>query len=467
MTYRRTTEAELQKWYHGKNRKPLIIRGARQTGKSTLVRAFAKGLNLDLFEINLERHTHLNDIFRTMQIEPVLREINVLCRRSIEKASGAILFLDEIQATPQGLKWLRYIYEEYPQLPVIAAGSLLEFALRDEEISVPVGRVEYLWLGPMSFKEYLFARGDEYLCKQIAELTPADFAHWPTSTHEELLKRQREYLIIGGMPAVIKTYLEDSNIAAQDDQEAILTSYLDDLAKYARKQPLSRLHKIFRAVPGILGQKVKYTNLSGDDQNRDIKAVLELFAMAGIVNTVAHSDCSGIPLAASEDSKIFKLLFVDIGLTSRSLGLDWSQHFRMEEDSLINKGPLAEQFVGQELMISRNFREAPRLHYWHREKSQSSAEIDYVINIGDQIIPIEVKAGSAGSLRSLHQFIAAKKGSFAMRFDANLPSMREITHNIPTPHGTADVKYRLISLPSYLSGETRRLAAEIVNLGLV
>lgn len=459
MTFKRTAENELSTWYQAKNRKPLIIRGARQTGKSTLVRTFAKTMNLELFEVNLERHINLDDVFRTMQIEPVLREVSALCNRPFEKAERPLLFLDEIQATPQGLKWLRYIYEDRPEIAVIAAGSLLEFALKEDEISVPVGRVDYLWLRPMSFKEYLLACGEEYLCNKLSEITLKDISAWPQKLHENLLNHQREYFVLGGMPSVIRSYLNDGSSSAKNEQEAILTSYLDDLAKYARRQPLSRLQRIFRAVPGVLGQKVKFVNLSRDDQNREVKAVLELFAMAGIILTVNHSDCSGIPLAASENSAVFKLLFIDIGLTSRSLGLDWNEYFRMDDTRLINEGSLAEQFVGQELIVSNTSREAPRLNYWHREKAQSNAELDYVISMGRHIIPIEVKAGSTGSLRSLHQFVAAKGIRYAIRFDAGPPSSIELRHRVITPDGTKEIKYHLLSLPSYLACEARRLTA--------
>jgi predicted AAA+ superfamily ATPase len=230
------------------------------------------------------------------------------------------------------------------------------------------------------------------------------------------------------------------------------------------KHPLTRLQRVFRAIPGTLGTRLKYTHLSRHDQTRDIKDVLELLIMAGIVVPIYHSDCSGIPLSVGEDSSAFKLLFLDVGLASRALALDWSEEFRLDETRLINEGALAEQFVGQELLTSGRSREAVHLHFWRREKAQSQAEIDYVLAIGRVIFPVEVKAGATGSLRSLHQFALAKNPPFAVRFDASLPSIFELNHSLPGLEGPQNISYTLLSLPLYLTCQASRLASRLLEI---
>lgn len=265
------------------------------------------------------------------------------------------------------------------------------------------------------------------------------------------------------MPAVVTAYLDEGPIAARQVQEAILTSYLDDLAKHSRRHPLARLQGVLGAIPGMLGARVKYTQLSRREQNRDIKDVLDLLTMAGVIQPIYHSNCSGIPLAAGEDSAAFKLLFLDVGLACRSLGLDWNEQLHLEDARLINDGTLAEQFVGQELAAICSPREAPHLHFWRRDKAQSEAEIDYVVALSRSILPIEVKAGATGSLRSLHQFVLAKGPRLALRFDANPPSQFLVNHSVPGPDAQKRVQYLLLSLPLYFVSQGPRLAKEVLS----
>lgn len=463
MVYVRSAQSELLTWYQSKGRKPLIIRGARQVGKSTLVRQFAQDSGLKLVEINLEKHTGLNASFATLNVGRVLSELSVIAGMDLTAASQTVLFLDEIQATPRALQWLRYIYEERPSQAVIAAGSLLEFAIKDADFSMPVGRVDYLWLRPMSFFEYLGACQQHHLATLIAAVTPKTLEDFPRAAHAELLVKQREYLVVGGMPAVVTAYLDEGPIAARRVQEAILASYLDDLAKYSRRHPLARLQRVFGTIPGVLGTRVKYAHLSRHDQNRDIKDVLDLLTMAGVILPIYHSDCSGIPLAAGEDTAALKLLFLDVGLACRALGLDWSEQLHLEGVRLINDGALAEQFVGQELAAVGSPREATHLHFWRRDKAQSEAEIDYVIALSRNIVPIEVKAGASGTLRSLHQFVLAKSPRLALRFDSSPPSQFMINHSVPGPDAQRTVEYPLLSLPLYFASQGPRLAKELLS----
>ena len=457
MEFCRQAEKQLTAWLNSVNRKPLVIRGARQVGKSTLVRSFVRGRKLELIEINLEKNVDLERIFAKLDTPTILRELSNILKIDVKLNQGQLLFLDEIQATPSALKWLRYAYEEIPSLPVIAAGSLLEFALEDKDFTMPVGRVDFLWLRPMSFHEYLIASGDEFHVKALHEFSLEEPQKFSQKQHESLMQRQREYLFLGGMPAVIRAFLQEGVNSAQNVAESIVTSYLDDLAKYRKKQPHVRLQRVLRNIPGALGTQVKYVNLSRQDKHKDIKESLELLALAGVVIPVTHSDCSGIPLGAQENPDVFKLLFLDVGLACRLMGLDYSYQTQLDDESLINEGALAEQFVGQEYITSLSPHESAHLHYWRREKHQSNAEVDFVIAVNRDILPIEVKAGTSGSLRSLHQFMHKMRLSRAIRFDAQKPSRFDVHTTIPTEGGQVDVQYQLISLPLYLASEVRRL----------
>ena len=204
----RTAEKHLNTWYQKRRRKPLVIRGARQVGKSTLVRQFAQDKGLILNEINLEQHLYLDNIFKSLDMDAITNELNAIVGRNIH-ASGAILFLDEIQATPHAIQALRYFYETMPDLPLISAGSLLEFALADLHFSMPVGRIEYYHLGPMTFKEFLTAVEPglvPYLSNFHIHQTV------PVTVHQKLNKRQREYLIVGGMPEAVLAFVENNNL---------------------------------------------------------------------------------------------------------------------------------------------------------------------------------------------------------------------------------------------------------------
>jgi len=185
--------------------------------------------------------------------------------------------------------------------------------------------------------------------------------------------------------------------------------------------------------------------------------------MAGVIIPIYHSDCSGIPLAAGEDTAALKLLFLDVGLACRALGLDWNEQLHLEDVRLINDGALAEQFVGQELAAVGSPREATHLHFWRRDKAQSEAEIDYVIALSRNIVPIEVKAGASGTLRSLHQFVLAKNPRLALRFDGSPPSQFMINHSVPGPDAQKDVEYPFLSLPLYFASQGPRLAKELLS----
>lgn len=456
----RLSDNYLFDWYHKKRRKPLVIRGARQVGKSTLVRRFARNNDLRLHEINLEQHLFLDDVFKSLNIDTILKELSALTGGNI-LSPDAILFLDEIQATPHAIQALRYFYETKPELPVISAGSLLEFALSDLTFSMPVGRAEYYHLGPMTFSEFLKAVAPD-LASYCSEFHVDQSI--PMAAHRKLIDRQREYLFVGGMPEAIQVYVETNALdEVTQVHRSIAETYQDDFSKYARKKELALMQRVFRGIPRFIGQKVKYSNISRENKSREVKAAIELLVKARICHQVFHSHCSGVPLMAQINDNVYKLLFMDVGMAAYLSGLDWIALQALDGQALVNEGKLAEQFIGQHLL---NPQEGPQLTYWLREAKSANAEVDYVISSGNRIIPIEVKAGTSGSLKSLQQFVLNKACDLCIRFDLNPPSLSHITHAARTGDGSVPVSYTLLSLPLYMVEELPRLLNEIRSGGL-
>lgn len=451
----RFAETSLKEWIIKQNRKPLVLRGARQVGKSTLVRQFAAKNNIALNEINLERHLYLNDIFKTLDTFHIIHEIEALIGSNIQKPNS-ILFLDEIQATPHALHALRYLYEEKPELPIISAGSLLEFTLSDHSFPMPVGRIEYFHLGPMSFKEFIHAI-DPGMLKYISDFTFETGI--PLSAHKKLLKRQREYLLVGGMPEAVAIYCKNGTISDVNDvHRSIVDTYLDDFSKYAIQKELALMQRVFRYIPRSIGKKIKYSNISREQRTKSVKHAIDLLSMARTCHKVFHSHCSGIPLYADINDKAYKLLFMDIGIVNHICGNDWITLQSFLDSELVNEGSLAEQFIGQHLILINN--EAPKLCYWLREAKSTNAEVDYVMSFGNLIVPIEVKAGKSGTLKSLQQFVLRKNSKYAARFDLNIPSMQSVQHTASTEKRSKSVAFNLLSLPLYMVEELSR----IINL---
>jgi len=456
----RFAESYLENWINKSNRKPLVLRGARQVGKSTLVREFARKRKKILIEINLERNLFLDDIFKTLDIDAALREIEALSGIPIS-TPDTILFLDEIQSTPYALQILRYFFEEKKELPVIAAGSLLEFTLADHSFSMPVGRIEYIHLGPMTFKEFITAV-EPSLTRYIDDFSMT--SPLPGAAHEKLKKRQRDYVLIGGMPEAVQAWCESGSVRdVEDIHRSIIETYQDDFSKYTQSHQLALMQRVFRTIPRIIGNKVKYSNISREHPSKNIKDALELLSKAKICHRIYHSHCSGLPLNADIKETVYKLLFMDIGMMNHICGNDWTLLQSFPDHELVNEGAIAEQFIGQHLLLAGIH--SPSLNYWVRQAKTSNAEIDYVISEGPMIIPVEVKSGKSGSLKSLQQFVSRKNISLAVRFDLNPPGLQDISHQINTGNGIEAVNYKLLSLPLYLVEMLPKILKEIRTLG--
>ncbi len=438
----------LERWLQKTNRKPLIIRGARQVGKSTLVELFAKQQSSSLSLINLERHLDLKPTFISNDPNKIINILELLPKIS-PITSNSLLFLDEIQAIPEAIPALRYFYEDIPELPLLAAGSLLEFVLSDHQFSMPVGRVEYLHMGPMTFSEFLDAIGEEKLALFIKNYTLGD--EISLLVHNRLMDLLRSYFFVGGMPEAVKVYAHSKKYRdVSEVHNSIIETYREDFPKYIGSRNLARIQHVFNFAARNVGKKIKYSQYSSQDKSATIKADIDILCMARILSKVVHSHANGLPLQAEIEEKIYKLIFLDIGLMNAISGLGWNDIAQISEIKLINEGTIAEQFIGQHLQELIANTPNRQLNYWLRQGRSSNAEVDYIMAMNGKIIPIEVKAGATGSLKSLHQFIGEKQLSLAVRFDAGVPSEQIIKTTIKQATKSIDVSYKLRSFPLYL-----------------
>jgi uncharacterized protein len=442
----RFASSELDAWRKGRNRKPLVLRGARQVGKTWLVRDFAERNKLQLIELNFERFPNLADLFSENSPQEILKNIEAALAIKIIPLS-ACLFLDEIQATPEILSKLRWFKEDMPELPVIAAGSLLEFALKKIRYSMPVGRITYFYLEPMSFFEFTRVSGNEALYQKLVSATIE--RAMPKPLHDACMEIYRQYCLVGGMPEAVQTWLDTRDIqACIKVQHDLLATFRDDFNKYGGEIDARLLNRILLSVAEQLGNKFVYSMVDSTVRTTVIKKSLMLLSLARVCSLVAYTSGNGLPLGAQSNEKFFKATMVDIGLVSTMLGLSSVRQSRSDIMAFTNKGGLAEQFVGQQLRTAQSPLMDPQLFYWQRTGGRQG-EIDYVVQHGGNIIPVEVKAGASGAMKSLHQFMADKNLGFAVRFNANSPMVEEmdVKTTLRQP-----VKYRLLSLPLYLAG---------------
>ena len=437
-------------WITHSDCKPLIVRGARQVGKTWLVRELAQKTKRKLIEINFERDPNKKSLFETNDPKIIVQNLEAL--EGTINPSSSLLFLDEIQDAPEILAKLRWFYEEMPELPIVATGSLLEFILQDSSVSMPVGRITYLHLEPLSFEEFLIAVSEESLLNYIQNLKIPTLYGIPIEIHHKLQYHFRYYLQIGGMPASVSAWTNQRTnnraIDAITIQDDLLATYRDDFFKYKGRIDVQKLDTLLKAVPSQLGEKFICSKADPSIQAATANQILSLFNKARLTHKVKHSAGNSVPLAAEVKDKSFKQIFLDVGLANRLLG-------SFSVDTLVNG--IAEQVVGQMLRCLFSFHLEPALYYWNREEKGSNAEIDYLIEHKNRVIPIEVKSGSTGSLKSLHLFMHAKKLRLAVRINDDLPTITSVKTKL---NDGTDVSYTLLSIPFYLTGQLHRLLDE-------
>lgn len=402
----RIIHTQLIDWKERKSRKVLLLRGARQVGKTWSVRNLAKDFKYYL-EVNFETDRVIQQFFTgDLDTTRIIGRLSAYYDIPV-KPGETLLFFDEIQACESALSALRFFHEKQPDLHVIAAGSLLEFALKKLP-SFGIGRIEHLFMYPMSFQEFLVAKGKNNLLAMIdhaGPLTPVDPVF-----HDVLIEILKEFLFVGGMPEIVNLYIETGDLrTAQHLLDQYLTGLLDDLNKYRQRYPVTRLREIFDAVIHQSGNRFKLVQASRVANYYQIREALDLLEMAGLIYRVYHTSAGGVPAGSQADHSKFKILMFDHGIFQRILGLNLSEHLLANDFSAINKGNIAEQFAGTEIIKYSSNNGKPRLFYWQREKPGSHAEIDYILQCKGRILPVEIKSGTSGKMQSLHLFLREKK----------------------------------------------------------
>ncbi|WP_422350760.1 ATP-binding protein [Flagellimonas sp.] len=444
MTFKRTVTEQLGQWKGAEDRKPLILRGARQVGKTTLVEEFAK--NYDHFiPLNLEKSSD-REFFEDYEEVPTLVEALLLSRDiSADQLSQTLLFIDEIQEFPRAIQQLRYFYEQLPDLHVIAAGSLLEFAMGHVE-SFPVGRVEYLYLYPLNFSEYLAAINHNAAQKLLLQTPISPLGH------KILMGLFHRYAIIGGMPEVIKKDIGDGNLANLPKvYESIWATYKDDVEKYASNTTEQRvIRHIMDTAPLYLDQRIKFHNFGNSNyRSREVGEAMRNLDAAKIIQLIYPTTDLEPPIKP-DLRKSPRMQFLDTGLVNHTLNIQ-GRLLAMEDMGNAFKGALIPHLVTQEL-ISLNSLSNIKPNFWVREKAQASSEVDLVYSYGDRIIPIEIKSGATGSLKSLHQFMDRAGHPYAIRMYSGEFRIEKAKTNAGTSFLLMNLPYCLgTQLPNYVS----------------
>ncbi len=409
-------------WKEKSNRKPLIVRGARQVGKSWSITAFGK----EYFEgtthiLNFEKRPDLHHVFEmNFEIPRIIAEIEILLNKKIVPGKD-LLFFDEIQDCPNAIVSLRYFYEQIPELHLIAAGSLLEFSLKD--IPFPVGRVQLLNMYPMSFYEFLKASGKEIAADIIMD-TPKQLSD---SVHLMLIDELRKYFFIGGMPECVKNYIETNSLQEVFEiQSDLMSTFRQDFNKFAGKADSSCIDSVLYNTSQKVGERIKYTEMADGFSGPTIKKAFQLLETARLFKKVKASSPAGIPLGTSSSEKKFKAVMLDIGLMANLNGLNISKEYLKSDLLSIFRGAMAEQFVGQEILAATN----TDLYYWAREAASSNAETDFLIEKSGKVIPVEVKSGKSGSLKSLHLLLETYKNVENAYVFSNAPFGQNVGHKI-------------------------------------
>jgi Predicted ATPase (AAA+ superfamily) len=434
MAFKRSIEDYLNRWKLSTARKPLIIRGARQVGKTTLIRDFAQTYTHAIV-LNLEKPADRRYFDDFDDVQTIFEALFLAHNIPSSDVADTLLFIDEIQESPKAIQLLRYFYEEIPALHVISAGSLLEFAMQKVH-SFPVGRVEFLYLHPLNFQEYLEAVGKQALLKQLHQVPVKAFAH------QTLMEAFHRYAIIGGMPEVIKTDVEKRSLSdLRIIYESIWGTYKNDVEKYTSNETERKIIKhLMDTAPLYLDERVKFQGFGNSNyRSREVGEAFRTLNEAKIVRLIYPTTDLHPPLK-SDLKKAPRLQFLDTGLVNYSLGIQ-AEMLAMDDLNSAYKGAVIPHLVTQELISVQSI-SAHMPNFWVREKAQSNAEVDLLYTYGKLVIPIEIKSGSTGSLKSLHQFIEAADHPYAIRIYGGVFKVEQAV----TPNKKP---YLLMNLPYY------------------
>ncbi|CAN5916105.1 ATP-binding protein [soil metagenome] len=433
--FTRTILPELEKWARKKNRKPLVLRGARQVGKTTIVNQFAKNFDQYIY-LNLEIPAERKPFEEFSDLETLVQALFFLKNKEYSKSKKTLLFIDEIQEVPEAFNILRFFYEQMPEIPVIAAGSLLE-TIFNNKLSFPVGRVAFLVVRPVSFIEFLEAVGEVEAVEQIKHVPLKSFAH------EKLLTLFHTYALIGGMPEIIREYAETKDLTSLGRiYDSLIASYIDDVEKYARtNNQVQIIRHVIKASYFEAGKRIKFHGFGKSGYgSKEIGEALRSLEKAMLLSLIYPTTNAKLPIIP-ELQKSPRLQLLDTGLMNYAAGLQ-KEIIGTADLNTVYQGTIIEHLVGQELLAC-NFNALSALNFWVREKTTSMAEVDYVIAYDGKLIPLEVKSGKEGKLKSLHLFMDESPLKIAVRFYAGELS-------VTTPLTTKGKKYHLLNLPYYL-----------------
>lgn len=419
MYYKRIIDSYLSEWASRPSHKPILLRGARQVGKSTAVRHLGEQFKYYV-EINLEKQPAYKTLFsNNLDVTQIVPQMAAMCGIPIIP-NETLLFIDEIQDCKEAIMALRFFKEDLPDLHVIAAGSLLEFVL-DDIPTFGVGRIHSMFMFPMTFDEFLLANGENLLLdarNQASSTSPL-----AVPLHEKLIGLMRRFLLVGGMPEAVAKWVETHDyLQCQEVQDDILTGYEADFPKYKKKVDPQLLSSTMKSAAMQATKKFVYARVPGEYKTAEVKKALELLTKAGILIPVTHTDANGLPLGEEKDEGTRKMLLLDTGLLLRLLNMSsgditaiTTQILTASAADLVNKGPMAEMLAGLELLhyLSPNLHH--ELFYWIRQAKNATAEVDYILPHNMEVLPVEVKAGVQGGMKSLWDFMREKKLSQAVR----------------------------------------------------
>jgi predicted AAA+ superfamily ATPase len=408
-------------------------------GKTVAVELFGEKFFKDVIILNLEKDENLSMFQRVLPIPDLVQLIQLRTGKKIIPGS-TLLFFDEIQNSQAAMTQMRYFFEEMPELHVMAAGSLLEIKIRKEGFSFPVARVEYCYMHPVTFYEFLEALGDGQSVDYIKAMDCS--AAIPEEIHALLLKKFYEYIIVGGMPEAVAEYAENrSFIDLNSIYESLLTGFKDDVYKYAPEAKVPYLQHVIEHSPKYAGKTIKYEKFADSGfKSREMKDAFDVIEKAMILKRVYSSSSTAIPIAENL-RKSPKLVFLDSGLVNYSLGVREAL-FTTDDLNIVFQGQIAEQVVGQALQTLAHTRQY-KFSYWFRDRKNALAEIDFLVQWQNKIIPIEVKSGKTGRLKSLHLFMEESQTPVAIR----IHSGNLYTQDIERSGGAS---FKLVSLPFYL-----------------
>jgi len=419
MYYERIIDRYLSEWATRPIHKPILLRGARQVGKSTAVRHLGESFKYYV-EINLEKQSNYIDLFKKdLDVTRIVPQMAAMCGTPIVP-NETLLFIDEIQESQEAIMALRYFKEDMPNLHVIAAGSLLEFVL-DEIPTFGVGRIHSMYMFPMTFDEFLLANGEQLLLDARGQANID--APLPTPLHEKLIGLMRTFMLVGGMPeSVVKWVQTHDFLQCQEVQDDIITGYEADFPKYKKKVDPQLLIATMKSAATQATKKFVYSRVPGEYKTAEVKKALDLLIKAGVLVPVTHSSGNGLPLGDEADESIRKILLLDTGLMLRLLNMTMgdtsaitAQILTATAADLVNKGPMAEMLAGLELLHYLTPNLHHDLYYWVRQAKNSTAEIDYLLSRDMKVLPFEVKAGVQGGMKSLWDFMREKKLDQAVR----------------------------------------------------